>query len=109
MRIQPNPNFTKKNAVHTPAAATAAVVTLAADPNETHVIDDIWWSYSASPTGGEVHITIGGVEVYSILVTQAGPGHIQMNGFHGAKGLAVVVTVPSGGGAVVGTVNVQYR
>lgn len=110
MRLPPNGIVETKNAKHTPAANTAAVVTLTADEDHIHVIKDIWWSYGADPTNGEVNITAGGTEIYSILVTNKGPGHIEMNGFHnGTKNEEVVVTATAGGSAISCTLNVQYR
>lgn len=110
MRISPDPTYTKKNDLDTPADNVAAVVTIAASALEKHVIEDIWWSYDDDPTGGEVKIEYGGVEKYSVLVTNKGPGHIQMNGFHNdTKNEACVITVMAGGANIACTLNVQYR
>jgi len=112
MRLQPDARYTLKNEHDTPADNTDAVVTLAAVVGETHVIEDIWWSYDDDPDAGvgEVKIEAGGTEIYSVMVTTGGPGHIEMNGFHnGTANEAVVVTCVAGGAGKACTLNVQYR
>jgi len=111
VRIPPDSYARKHNKYHTPADNTDAVVTLAAEELETHVIFDIWWSYDEDPDAGvgEVKIECGGVEKYSIMVTTGGPGHIDMNGWHNnTRNEAVVVTCVAGGTGKACTLNVQY-
>lgn len=112
MRLQPDIRYTKKNVKHTPGDNTDAVVTLAAVEGEIHVIDDIWWSYDEDPDAGvgEVKIEAGGTEIYSVMVTTGGPGHIEMNGFHNnTENEQVVITCVAGGTGKACTLNVQYR
>jgi hypothetical protein len=93
--------------VHAPAAATAAVITkAAAGAGIHHVISGIAFSYSAAPTGGNLTITDGGVTVFNIDITAAGWGQINFDEpIMGDANAAMVVTLASGAGAVVGKVN----
>lgn len=50
----------QRNEVDAPAADTAAVVTLTPEVDEVIVIDQLTWSYDATPTGGRLTVTIGG-------------------------------------------------
>jgi hypothetical protein len=99
------------NNVHTPVAATAAVITLAAPgTNEVkrHVIHGIQWSYTAAPTGGRLTIvsTTGSVVELDIDITAAGPGALGTP-ISGVINSEVVITLASGAGGVVGKLNVQ--
>lgn len=92
---------------HTPAANTAAVVTLtAAGAGVSNVIRGIAWGYSEAPTGGSLKIEDGaGTTVFSVPITAAGPGFIPVFG-KGSANTALVVTLAAGGGTCVGSVNV---
>lgn len=94
--------------VHAPAAATAAVVTYAADASAAHIVSGIAWSYSAAPTGGNLKIEDGaGNTVFSIDITAAGPGYIYFEpAKKGTLNTAMIVTLASGAGSVVGKVSV---
>jgi hypothetical protein len=86
-----------------PNAATAAVITLNAT-SAGRQFRYIYWSYSATPTGGQLSITNGGTEVFKLHITAGGPGFIPFPGTAvGTDGAAVVVTLASGGGSVEGT------
>ena len=95
--------------IHLPAAATAAVVTYAAVAGKRHVISGIAYSYSAAPTGGNLKVEdVSGTTIFSMDITAAGPGVVY---FDPAKGnalpnTALIITLASGAGAVVGKVNV---
>ena len=93
---------------HSPAAATAAVITIAAVAAKQHNIDCVVWSYSAAPTGGNLKVEDGaGVTVFSMDITSAGAGFIPFNPLmRGSVNTAMIVTLASGGGSVVGKVNV---
>lgn len=92
---------------HTPAADTAAVVTLAAaGAGVSNVIRGIAWGYSEDPTDGSLKIEDGaGTTVFSVPITAAGPGFIPVFG-KGSANTALVVTLAAGGGTCVGSVNV---
>jgi hypothetical protein len=99
------------NSVHTPVAATAAVVTLAvpgASEVKRHVIHGIQWSYSAAPTGGRLTVvsTTGSHVELDIDITAAGPGALGTP-ISGVMNSELVVTLASGAGAVIGKLNVQ--
>lgn len=96
---------------HAPAANTDAVVTFSAQPGIAHAITGIQWSYNDGPTGGQIDITIGGVEVFKQYVTAGGAGFYQFpNGLKGAAGSAMVITLAAGGAGVSGSLDIQgYR
>jgi hypothetical protein len=91
---------------HEPAADTAAVVTLAALAGQRRIIHGIQWSYSAAPTGGLLTVTDGGVIIFAVGITAAGPGGYQLT-LPGSINSAVVVTLATGAGTVVGKLSVQ--
>jgi hypothetical protein len=98
--------------VHAPAAATAAVVTYAAVAAKKHYIYSITWSYSAAPTGGNLKIEdVSGTTVFTTDITAAGPGQLTFARpiVSSAVNTAMIVTLASGGGAVVGKVSVQHE
>jgi len=99
-------------AVDTPAADTAAVVTLGADDSECHVITGIEFSYSEMPTGGRLTVVCGGsTTILDVDITSSGPGPLKWpHGLHnaGTKGEAVVVTLAAGGGTSLASLNVSY-
>lgn len=93
-----------------PAIATAAVITIPAVESEWHVIDRIDWSYDLAPTGGLLTIAVNGVTKWAESITAAGPGSFDFSAMGGwadenAVGLAVVITLASGGAAVTGKLN----
>lgn len=92
---------------HAPVANTAAVVTIAAVTGKTHTIHGVQWSYSTSPTGGNLLIQSNGVTIFSVDITAGGPGGFNF-AMPGTPNQNVVVTLASGTGACVGKVNVQY-
>jgi len=97
--------------VNAPASNTAAVLTYAAVSDRRHVLDSVEWSYSASPTGGNLKIEDGaGTTVFSIDVTAAGPGFFKFApGLAGRANTALIVTLAAGGSGVSGKVNAGHR
>lgn len=95
--------------VHAPAANTAAVATLAAKGDRRHVVRAVHWSLSADPAA-PIALTIAsaGVPTYTAYVSKGGPGVLDFgpNGYEGADGVGVVVTLPAAGGTTTGAVNV---
>ena len=85
-----------------------AVATIPAVPGEFHAIVGVHWSHSIAPTAGLLTIAIGGVTVFEVHVTAAGPGVINFEKplQNGVMNAAVVVTLT--GGAAVKRLNVQY-
>ena len=98
--------------VDEPAAATAAVITLAASSLTAHkgqkwAIGGLAWSYDAAPTAGKLNITNGGTQAFAVDVTSDGPGFIGFSDpLKGDANAELVITLASGGGAVNGIVNV---
>lgn len=110
LQVERNTESGLKHAVKNDAAGNAAaVITLAAVPGEFHVLDQLWFSYSAAPTGGRLTIAIGGVTKLDLDVTQSGPGPIPLNRMNGGKANEeVVITLAAGGSGVTGKLNIQY-
>jgi len=98
---------------HAPLAATAAVITLAAAAGIRHVVDQVFGSYSAAPTGGALTIalTVNGAAVsLSVAITAAGQFDIVFaQPLQGDENTAITITLASGAGAVVGIVNALTR
>lgn len=97
---------------HAPAAATAAVITLAANTGVAHEIEMLAWSYDAAPTGGNLKVeSPSGTTLFEFDITAAGPGFIPLSGscLKGASGSAMIITLASGAGAVSGIVNCIKR
>lgn len=91
-----------------PAANTAAVVTLAATPGYAHVISQIIWSYSDTPTGGKLTITVGSTDLPDIHIISGGPGFFTFwPPVKGHQNEAIVVTLAAAGAAVSGTLNIN--
>ena len=112
MKGKPNPyNITQaiqNPDDHQPSANTAAVVTLAADSEQCHVITSITFGYNATPTSGSVVVTAGGTTIFSVPVAAAGAGQIHFPyGLHNDAALneAVVVTLAAAGASVTGRIN----
>lgn len=95
---------------HAPIAATAAVVTLNADTTKPNIISQIFWSYSATPTGGSIKVEdeAGTVVFGPHYITAAGPGEVTFSPpLHGRVNKAMIITLASGAGAVVGVLTVN--
>jgi hypothetical protein len=92
--------------VAVPSANAAATVTYNAIVGLSHVLSGVAWSYSGSPTGGNLQITDGGTVVFELDITSAGPGFVP---FSPPKRFAVdsqvVITLAAGGSGVSGKVN----
>lgn len=94
--------------VHDPIANTAAIITLgAAGVGISNVISGIAWSYNADPTGGNLIVENGsGSTVFSIDITNQGPGFIPFNPpKKGTANTDMIITLAAGGASVVGKVN----
>lgn len=87
-------------------SGAAATITYPAVVERAHAITEgIAWSYDTTPTGGGLTVTAGGVTVFSLDIATAGAGFIPLRKAANLNS-ALVVTLASGGGAVVGKVNV---
>lgn len=98
-------------ATHRPAQATDAVCTFAAVSETVHELDSISWSYSTAPAAGNIAVqSPSGTTIFQMAVTSAGPGYLNFpNALKGASGQALIVTLASGAGTVVGSANAITR
>ena len=93
-------------AADTATADTAVVITYAAVP-QCHVITGVAWSYDAAPAGGHLTITDGGVTIFQVAISAAGPGFFMFpKPKMGTANSAMVLTLADGGGQIVGCLNV---
>ena len=84
----------------------ATTKTFAADRFWAHGISQIHCGYSGDPTSGSLTISNGGVVEYVMPITKGGAAPIYFDPpYCGDKNSAVVVAL-SGGGAVVGYLNI---
>ena len=92
---------------HRPAAANDAVVTFAAIGGVIQKLDSVDWSYSAAPAAGNLKVeSPSGTIIFQLAVPASGPfNKTWRNGLAGASGEAIIVTLASGAGAVVGSLN----
>lgn len=96
-----------KKGSHAPAAATAAVITITAIAEKRILINGIQGSYSNTPTGGRLTITMGGSTVFDADVTAAGLFAINPV-IPSERNEEVIITLASGGGSVSGKINAQW-
>jgi len=68
----------------------------------------ITWSYSGTPTGGRIVLTVGGVTLYDFDITASGPGFMPLPIHKGGDNEAVVLTIYAGGSGVVGKAGLSY-
>lgn len=96
------------NNVSAPSAATAAVVTYAATGQGRHTIQGLAWSYSATPSGGNITIADSNFgTVLNLDIPTAGVGTLFFpNPLSGDNGASLTITLASGGGTVVGKLTV---
>lgn len=93
----------------TAAANTAVTITLPSVSNVVRILNNLWFSYSGTPTGGGVTITIDGVTFLDLDITTGGPGPLPLNRMNDGKhGSEVIVTLKAGGSGVVGKLVLQY-
>jgi len=96
--------------VHAPAAATAAVVTYAAQASLKHCISGVAWSYYGGiPASGNLIVEdVSGTTVFNVDIHEEGPGVYY---FHkpkksAAANTAMIITLASGGAGVTGKVSI---
>jgi hypothetical protein len=92
----------------TAAANTAVTITLAASGTTTHVVTVLAYSYSASPTGGQITIKDGATTVFDLDVTSTWEVVASMppGGIKGTAGAAMTVTLAAGGAGITGKLNI---
>lgn len=101
---------TPKFATAAAASGSATVITIAASESDFWVIDWIAWSYGSGliAANGLLTIAIGGVTVFQVDITTAGPGHLEFKKpLYGSRNQPVVITLANG--TTTGKLNVRYR
>lgn len=107
---QPFTHIIPESKTHAPNDNTAAVITLAAATGETHVVDQVAWSYDDDPTGGNLKIEDDTTTIFTVDITSKGPGFIPFEGgIQGTTGNKVVITLAAGGAGIAGKVNARVR
>jgi len=97
MQFRPDSDARGTWTLHEPAANTAAVVTLAAVEDEHHVIDEILFSFNATPVSS-ITIAEDGTDVIVLDLVLEGAGHIPLRRpYISAKNVAVVITIAAPG------------
>ena len=96
--------------VNLPAAATAAVVTYAANATQKHVISGIAWSYVGGlPVGGNLKVEdVSGTTVFSMDISDQGAGVIVFPKpkKSAAINTAMIITLASGGAGITGKLSI---
>jgi len=95
-------------AEHTPAAATDAVVTLAAVTGKRYRIKRLHWSFDDTPAAAVELTLTDGTNTYSWFIVGTGPGQIDLDASF-APATEVEVTLPSGGGTSKNSLVVEYE
>jgi hypothetical protein len=96
------------NDTNSPAGNTAAVITYAAaGSGKFNCLGGIFWSYSGTPTNGNLKIEDGsGNTVFSMDITGAGAGFVPFTPPKmGSANTAMIITLAAGGGGVSGRVS----
>lgn len=104
----------KWSGTSTPASNTDCVVTLTGTTSDAALyLKTIIFSYSGTPTGGLLTVTVGGSTVFRQAVTASGVGPVEVEGIVSPRiastGLPaeIVVTLSAGGAGVTGYLNVS--
>lgn len=108
MQGEPNLDAARTWRHDAPADGVAAIVTLAASDDETHVVDMIVASYDSTPAGGNLLVQDGEATLLVVDISDSRVCRIPfLRGLAGRPGEALTVTLAGGGGAVSGKLNVQ--
>lgn len=96
-------------AAHSPAADTAAVVTLPAVTGGYNLVACVIWGYDGAPVGGGSLIITDGTSTITVPIATPGPGKLELaRPFAAVITTAITVTLAAGGTGVTGNLNVQY-
>ncbi len=97
------------NETATSGAGAAVSITWDAIANNSHVVRDIQYSYSAAPAGGALTILDGSDTVFTVDITAAGVGSLYFgSGKQGTAGRLMTLTLAAPGGQIVGKVNASH-
>lgn len=97
------------NNMHAPASNTAAVVTVSGVTGIPIQVGQVFWSYSAAPTGGSIKIEDGSSNVVwgPFAITSAGIGSITFDPpLQGTVGTDLILTLAAGGTGISGVVGI---
>lgn len=96
---------------HFPNADTAAVITIAADAEQFHVVDAVQWSFDRTPAAARsLTIAFDGTAEFHIEITSAGPGFFKFpGGLYTGRGEACVITLEADDAGAIGKINAQVR
>lgn len=85
------------------ATAGVATITLAAATGVTHVLDRLWFSYSAAPaTVLALTIAFEDGATFDIDIADKGVGPLDLGRIYGGEGKSVTVSLAAGAAGVVG-------
>jgi len=90
---------------HASGTNAVAMITYPARPNGRNVIDGIAFGYDNTPSAGYVDVSVGGVSVFRVPVTNAGAGFIPIKRRSGVNQV-MTVSIGAGGAGIRGDINV---
>lgn len=89
------------------AAGQATSVVYSSVPGRSHVISSVHWSYSVTPTTGNIKVLDGSSVIFDTDITSAGAGfHSFEPPKQGSPGQSMTVILASGAGSSIGTLSV---
>lgn len=96
--------------VSTPSANSTATLNYAAAAGAAHCLGQVAWSYSGTPTGGNLKIEDGsGNTVFSMDITAGGPGSIVFGPpKRGSANTALIISLAAGGSGVSGKLSATH-
>ena len=88
---------------------TATVITIAPASNRRVALHYLLFGYDATVTAGRLTVSIGGVTVLSMPVTQTGPGPLPLPGMRSPRlGETVVITLTAAGATTQGSLTSMH-
>lgn len=94
---------------HYPGSNTIATKTIAGVANSHHLINKIYWSYNADPTGGQIQIENGsGNIIFQQSITKSGPGALTFMPRRMDLNTAMIITLAAGGAGITGKLDFDY-
>lgn len=101
-----NPERRTANDIHAPSSNTAATITYPSISRTTHIIEEIDFSYSGTPTGGLLTVADGSTTVWEIGLPASGAFFKRFNPpIKGTPEGAVTITLAAGGSGVSGIIS----
>jgi hypothetical protein len=105
-----SPTAASTDDVSRPSSNIAASLNYAAAAGVSHCLGQVAWSYSGTPTGGNLKIEDGsGNTVFSMDITAAGPGCMAFKPpKKGTAGRALLITLAAGGSSKSGKLSATH-